>query len=61
MNINTDSKLHSDSVLMLSVDNEPFPYALLFGGDQFMIFSLLSVPDTTGAVHYGLFAWTSSQ
>jgi hypothetical protein len=40
---------------MTSAAGGPIPYAILFGGDQFMVFSLFEEPNTIGAIHYGLF------
>jgi hypothetical protein len=40
---------------MISTTGGPIPYAILFGGDQFMVFSLFEDPNTIGAIRYGLF------
>jgi hypothetical protein len=38
---------------MLADDN-PIPFAILFGADQFMVFSLFITEDTLGEARYGL-------
>jgi hypothetical protein len=40
---------------MTSTAGGPIPYAILFGGDQFMVFSLFEDPNMIGAIRYGLF------
>ena len=40
---------------MTSTAGGPIPYAILFGGDQFMVFSLFEDPNRIGATRYGLF------
>jgi hypothetical protein len=40
---------------MTSTAGGPIPYAILFGGDQFMVFSLFEDSNTIGATRYGLF------
>jgi hypothetical protein len=40
---------------MVSSPGGPIPYAVLFGGDQFMVFSLFHNVDSNGETRYGLF------
>ncbi|KIM49164.1 hypothetical protein M413DRAFT_60545 [Hebeloma cylindrosporum] len=39
----------------LSMISGAIPYAILFGGDRFMVFSLFMDPNTIGAPRYGLY------
>jgi hypothetical protein len=40
---------------MITTPGGPLPYAVLFGGNQFMFFSLFHNKDTNGETRYGLF------
>jgi hypothetical protein len=42
-------------VAMIAARKGPIQYAILFGGDQFMLFSLFHNKDDSGAMRFGLF------